>query len=565
MLTPEEIAQLEPSPEALEEFFPAQIIGPTWARNEDGSFVAPERTLGWHVLSWIEQNLRAINDDGPFICTPEQARFILWFYALEENESGQVQFKYTTSVLQRCKGWGKDPLAAVLCIVELVGPCTYWKTVDGYDLGKPNPVAWVGLGAVSLAQTGNTRNLFQKIIPQATRVKYGMDIQKENIYAGQGQKLQAFGTSARSMEGVRLTFFIANETQHWVPAEDGPEFYNTITGNLAKVPYPKQGRLLCITNAYNPGEGSQAELTREAEEKVWEGRAHPTGILYDSIEAHPSVPMTPSWAPLVLEQVKGDAHWLNWENIQSEVLRGDLPLSRKRRMWYNQVVSDEESLFDVRDIERITDTECEGSARDLRDGDQITLGFDGGRTDDATALVAYRLKDKLLVPLAVWQKPDEVEFWRIDADRVDSVVHWAFQRFDVKAFYADVNLWESYIASWSDEFREVLELKASADSTIGFDMRGHRKKVAKSNESFVSEVRDGGIRLNGDRVLRSHMLNAEARYDGFGLKFGKKGGRESPRKIDALIAGTLAYMAARDLAEKAKAPKTRYRGVLTMG
>lgn len=205
-----------------------------------------------------------------------------------------------------------------------------------------------------------------------------------------------------------VSFFIANETQHWVSANDGIDFYNTITGNLGKVPYPRQGRMLCITNAYNPGEGSQAERTREAEQKVWDGMAEPTGILYDSIEAHPNAPLTASWAPLVLEQVRGDATWLSWENIKAEVLRGDLPISRKRRMWYNQVWADDEMLFDQRDIDRTTLPECEGSVDDLAEGDEITLGFDGGLTDDATALVAFRPKDKLIVPIAVWQRPHVV-------------------------------------------------------------------------------------------------------------------------------------------------------------
>ncbi|NCB86281.1 MAG: terminase [Gammaproteobacteria bacterium] len=558
-LLTDEIEDIEPTRENLEEFFPAQIIGPTWAVDDEGDFLLPERTLGWHVLAWIEENLTAFDGDGPFTPTPEQARFILWFYAI--NDDGR--FTYPKAVLQRCKGWGKDPLAAVLCIVELIGPCLYWKTVDGFDLGRPNPVAYVGLGAVSIDQTGNTRDLFPALLPKRTIDKYNLDVQKEHIYVrGTAAKLKAFTTAARSMEGVRLTFFIANETHHWTVGYGGPNFYNTVTGNLSKVPYPNMGRLLAITNAYQPGEGSQAELTRTDQQKVWDGLKESDGMLYDSIEAHPSVPMTPDWAPLVLEQVRGDATWLSWENNKSDILRGDLPVSRKRRMWYNQVVSSEEAVFDLRDIEQCTDNTLRGNVHDLRPGDVITLGFDGGSTDDSTALVAYRLKDKLVVPIHIWEKPDGVDTWRLDQTRVDSVVHWVFQRFKVVAFYADVALWESYINAWSDVYRDVLRVRASAYSPIGFDMRGHRKKVALNNESFLSEVRDGMIRLNGDPVFRRHMLNAEARFDGFGLKFGKRGGRESPNKIDGLIAGTLAYMAARDISEKSKAPARRYRGTL---
>jgi hypothetical protein len=45
-------------------------------------------------------------------------RFILWWYAVDEFG----RFVYRKGVLQRMKGWGKDPLLAVICLVELVGP-----------------------------------------------------------------------------------------------------------------------------------------------------------------------------------------------------------------------------------------------------------------------------------------------------------------------------------------------------------------------------------------------------------------------------------------------------------
>lgn len=558
-LLADEIEEIEATRENLEEFFPAQIIGPTWARDEDGEFLLPERSLGWHIIAWIEEHLTAFDGDGPFLLTPEQARFLLWFYALGDDD----RFLYDKAVLQRCKGWGKDPLAAVLCIVELIGPCLFWKTVDGFDLGRSNPLAYVGLGAVSIDQTGNTRDLFPALLPKRTIEKYGLDVQKEHIYVrGSAAKLKAFTTAARSMEGVRLTFFIANETHHWTPGMGGPQFYNTVTGNLGKVPFPNMGRLLAITNAYQPGERSQAELTRTDQQKVWDGLKSANGTLYDSVEAHPSVPMTEDWAPLVLEQVRGDAVWLSWENSKAEILRGDLPVSRKRRMWYNQVVSTEEQVFELRDLEACTDTSLKSNVHALRPGDEITLGFDGGSTDDATALVAYRLRDGLLVPIHVWQAPEGMDSWRVDHSRVDSVVHWAFQRFVVRGFYADVALWESDINAWADEYRGQLVVRASSYSPVGFDMRGNRKKVALNNEAFLSAVREGRLLLSGEPVLRQHMLNAEARFDGFGLKFGKRGGRESPHKIDALIAGTLAFMAARDIAERAKAPARRYRGTL---
>lgn len=91
-----------------------QTYGPTWQRNLDWDgfdplteYVLPERTLGWQVLRWIKANLLADETDAvgnqlPFKPTREQARFILWFYAVDEDGN----FAYREVVLQRLKGWG---------------------------------------------------------------------------------------------------------------------------------------------------------------------------------------------------------------------------------------------------------------------------------------------------------------------------------------------------------------------------------------------------------------------------------------------------------------------------
>lgn len=548
-----------PTREMLDEHFPPQLIGPTWQRDEDGKFILPERTLGWHVLAWIRENLTSFNDDGPMTLTGEQARFILWFYALD---AGNV-FKYRAATLQRLKGWGKDPLSAVLCIVELIGPCRYsHDSPSGVPLGKPHPNAWVGLGAVTLEQTRNTRSLFVKIIPERTRKKYNMKIMSEIILANGGKsRLHSYGANYGSIEGIRFTFFLLNETQHWTKSNRLENVYLTVRGNVAKDPLV--GHYLCITNAYNPGEESVAEKIRTAQEDVWAGQAESDKTLYDSLEAHPDVPLNSKWAPLVIEQIRGDATWLTWTGVASEVLAGDMAPSRKRRMWYNQIVTTEEMLFTPSELDNATPAGLLGNRGDLRPGDEITLGFDGGRTDDSTALVALRLRDNLLVPIAVWQKPEGVDSWVVDVDRVNSVVHQVFSIYNVKAFYADVNLWESYINEWADTYREVLEIKATTRSPIAFDMRGFSKKISATNEAFVQSIRDKKLFFNGSKTLRQHMLNAEARFDNSGLKFAKAGGRESGRKIDALVAATLAYMASRDLQEAKKSkPERKFRGAL---
>lgn len=81
-------------------------LGPTWEKDALGQFVLPRWTLGWQALGWVEGNLLAEESTSqnpiPFKPTGEQARFILWWYAIDETG----RFKYRDGILQRLKGWG---------------------------------------------------------------------------------------------------------------------------------------------------------------------------------------------------------------------------------------------------------------------------------------------------------------------------------------------------------------------------------------------------------------------------------------------------------------------------
>lgn len=153
-------------------------LGPTWEidPNWDGvnelfKYILPERTLGWQIIDWIEGTATRpamlladeVDEDGnrmPFKLTREQKRFLLWWYAID----ARGRFVYRDGVLQRIKGWGKDPIVAVIATVEFVGPCRFggWITDPdeaadlGLEVGDPrgvdHPRAWIQIAAVSKDQ-----------------------------------------------------------------------------------------------------------------------------------------------------------------------------------------------------------------------------------------------------------------------------------------------------------------------------------------------------------------------------------------------------------------------------
>lgn len=519
--------------------------GPTWARNPDGSWKLPAKTLGWEIAGWCAEYLLA-DDGGPWKFTPEQLRFVLWWYAVDEYSG---RFKYRTGVFQRMKGHGKDPLLAVLCLVELVGPSrfSHWDE-NRNPVGKAHPRAWVQVTAVNQAQTTNTMSLIPGLMSDHFKQVYGIKEGAVLIRANRGRcRLEAVTSSYRALEGKRTTFTLLNETHHWVKGNNGHLMYETIDGNATK----KDSRYLAITNAFLPGEDSVAEKMRDHYEKILEGRAIDVGFLYDSIEAHPKTPLTPEALRVVLPKIRGDSVWLNVETIIQSIQNTTISVARSRRMWLNQVVADEDALYDYsqwKPLERPDAT--------LKPGDEIVLGFDGGKTDDATALVCIRVSDQTAFVLGVWERPDgpQGENWEVPRHAVDSAVHEAFRLFTVKGFYADVALWESYIADWTEQYGERLLVKAAEKSAIGWDMRGSQKRSTQAHERLMSSIFNQKLFHDGDLTLRRHLLNAHRNNTPYGVSF-RKG--DERRKIDAYAALMLAHEALYDLRTRGRRQKPR--------
>jgi hypothetical protein len=161
-------------------------------------------------------------------------------------------------MLRRLKGWGKDPVGSAWLANELCGICR----PDGLDasgrpVGKPHPSPWVMTAAVSLDQTKNTMRLFPGLLSDDAIAEYGIDLGKEIIYTRNGM-LEAVTSSPRAMEGKRATATLKNETHHWLENNDGIAMSEVIARNLTKA-RGGDARALAISNAHNPGEGSDAE------------------------------------------------------------------------------------------------------------------------------------------------------------------------------------------------------------------------------------------------------------------------------------------------------------------
>lgn len=509
-------------------------------------------TLGWGVLAWGEGFLAQPDGDcagEPWRWTDTQARLVAWWYAVDRQ--GRWLFRRGQVVLP--KGAGKSPLAAALSCVELAGEVVF----DGFDVsgeavGRPHPSPHVQLAAVSQDQTDNTMSLVLSMLRdgEAGNEIPGLDLGLTRVRTRNG-KLEPVTASAPSREGQRLTAAVLDEPHLWNATNGGIRMAATLRRNLGKM----GGRSIETTNAWTPGEDSVAEQTAIYADKIAEGEAVDVGLLRYHPKAIVSDLANETELRSALALLYRDSPWVDLDRIVAEVYDLGTHPSDARRFYLNEVAVAEDSLIAPHQWDL-----CATDER-LEEDDAIVLGFDGAIRDDATALVACRVSDRLFQPLGIWERPEgpSGDGWEVDRELVDETVRMAFDRFRVLAFFADVEHWESYIDGWARDFKEKLLVKAAVSSPVGWDMRGRVQLSTLANERLVAAIADGKVRQTGDVRLRRHVLNARRRPNRYGISFGKDR-RGSPRKIDGWAASLLADMARHEVEASGKRPKSRGRG-----
>ena len=525
-------------------------IGPTWQWDE--GWLLPEASLGWRFLAWCGVWLKDKNgQDWQF--TMEQARFLLWYYAVREA-GGLGRFLYESAVLQRLKGWGKDPIAATISAGACFAPIKFDHWDGDIPVGVEDPAAWVQLIAVSQQQTQNTMKLFPSLFKREAIDRYGIQIGRLNVWGlSDTVQIEAITSNFLSVEGGRPTQIIRNETQNWNSSNQGHEMAGALEGNAAKSE-KGSARILDVCNAYRPGEDSVGQRAREAWETA-SSNSIDIGVLYDSLEAPPEAPLTIEAAPDVVHSIAGDSYWLDTEpdgRIVKSIANLQNPPSESRRKWYNQITATADAWVSPQkfDAQAVDD--------DPAEGERVVLFFDGSKSDDSTALIGCRLSDGLVFTVDVWERTPNVDHWTVDRDDVDRVMSEAHEFWDVRGLWADPSgdarddetgerFWDNLIDRWADRWGESYDLPAvkSGDGAhaVKWEMRtpSHQKVFVEHAERYVTDVAEGNLPHDRDRRLSQHHGNARRVPSKFGVTLAKEH-RESRRKIDAAVCAVGARM-----------------------
>jgi phage terminase large subunit-like protein len=479
------------------------------------------RTLAWDVLTWTTEYLR--QPDGPaagdaWVFTPEQARILASWYAIDDRG----RFVYRRGVLRRMKGHGKDPLLAALAAVELCGPCRFGGfDSEGQPVAIPHPAPWVQVAAVSQDQTRNTMTLFPGLFSPAAIEDYRIDLGKTIVYARGSGRIEAVTSSPRALEGGRPSLVVLNESQEWLQANEGHAMAEVIRRNLAKS-NDGSARSVEICNAHLPGEGSVAEATYDA----WREAGEIPGLMYDALEAPPVEDLTDRPAlRAALLVARGDSRWVDVDRLCDEIAD---PATREhvaRRYYLNHIVAvDSERWLPAGAWDA-----CADLAREIDEGDEVVVGFDGSYNRDSTALVACTVgPDPHLEMVAVWERgPDDPADWIVPAIEVMETIRATCAVWRVREIAADPYLWRSDLEALRDEGLPVVEFKQSGPAMIAACQR------------VFELVMSGAMSHDGDVDIARHVANAVTKTDARGTRI-TKASRRSTRHVDLEVAAVMA-------------------------
>jgi hypothetical protein len=514
----------------------------------------PERTLGYGVAEWIEGNC-AIPDGEhaglPFSLTGEQLRFVLWFYAVDETG----KFLFRRALLVRPQKWGKGPLSAALICAEAAGPVRFDTFVDDMAIGKPWATPWIQVVAVSEDQTDNVWTALVPMIELGALKAEIPDTGKTRINVegayGSAGVIEPVTSAAISRLGQRLTFANHDETHSWTAHNGGEKLADVQRRNLGGM----GGRSLETTNAWDPAEGSVAQVTFE-------------GDLDDVLIDYPLPPegsiRSKRDRKRILRAVYGQngrkgkqpgSWWVDLDRISAEI---DELLPRDpnqaERFFANRIVAGADKAFDVEAFAKLV----EGGGIDP--GRKVVAGFDGSKHQDATGLVVTDIETGHQIVAGVWERPKDLrydEFWEVPAAEVNEAVDYVFETWDVWRLYGDPPYWQTEMDEWAGKYGSERVVQYWTNTL---------KKIAYAIRAWQVDWSTGQLTHDGNEALIRHVGNAVKRTtkmrdpdDESFLWVIRKDGQKSPRKIDLAMAAILSWAARGDAIEAGVLNEPVYR------
>jgi hypothetical protein len=512
-------------------------------------------TLGFLAADWIEAHcsvpsghdlgLPLVHDGWQLWCSVNHYRVKR---GIEFNPTRPLlgpAFHYRRSVVVGPQKNGKSPWAASVLLFEAVGPCIFagWSVggevyrcsehgcdcgfefayEPGDPMGMPRQKSLIQMLATAETQTANVYEPLQTMIrsgPLDAIVK----VREGFVRTPNNGKIEPVSSASRSKLGNPINAALGDESGLYTGTNRLLATWQTMRRGLAGM----GGRALEVTNPWDPMESSAAQQAFESRRSdiFRHYRKPPADLSYANKRERHKIHLF-SYS---------DAPWVDVAAIDAEAAElVETDPTQAERFFGNRLVQGLGSYL----TEALWDATSAPQPEPPR-GTQVSLGFDGSRSGDWTALRAETREGYRFTPT---YGPDaRPTFWnpaewegRIPRGEVHAAVTELFDRYKVARLYVDPRHWETQADEWASEFGEKTVLEWPTNK-LG--------RMFPALTRFLEDSAEGATTHDGDQTARLHALAAR--------KLAKPGdqyllGKPSEnQKIDILMADVLAHEAAAD-------------------
>lgn len=519
----------------------------------------PLHTLGFLATDWIEVHCRVpggVYEGEPLLfngwqlyCTANHYRIVP--DAVADPRRLIAPFMYRRSIVVGPQKCGKSPWGAGMLLFEGVGPCLFagwarggeayrcedhgcgcgweYEYQPGEAMGMPRRKSLLGLLAYAESQTANVYEPLQTMIHSGPLAEF-VKVRENFIRLPNQGKIVPLSSAARSKLGQPLTGGLGDESGLYTAQNKVLDTWQTMRRGIAAM----QGRTIELTNPWDPMENSAAQ-------QAFQSRAK------DIFRYYRKPPADLSYANKrdrhkIHAYVYADSPWVDPTTIDAEAAElVETDPTQAERFFGNRLVQGlgsymPEKLWDATDW-----AEIHGDARVVAPGEPISLGFDGSRSSDWTALRAETRDGYRFTPTygpdsrPTFWNPDEWE-GRIPRGEVKAAVAEVFARYEVARFYIDPRHWETQADEWASEHGDDVVVVWPTNQT---------NRMFDALVRFLEDTAEGLTTHDGDETVKLHAMNARR-----AAKAGDKYILAKPseaQKIDLLMADILAHEAAADM------------------
>lgn len=513
----------------------------------------PLHTLGFTVTDWVEQHCRVpggVYEGEPLMFNGWQLFCSANHYRIKPGAVADPRkliapFHYRRSVIVGPQKCGKSPWGAGMLLAEGVGPTTFagwavegdkyrcedhgcgcgweYEYEPGEAMGAPRRKSLLGLLAYAESQTQNVYEPMQTMIHSGPLSEF-VSVREGFIRLPNRGKIVPLSAAAKSKLGQPLTGGLGDESGLYTARNKVLDTWQTMRRGIAAM----QGRTIELTNPWDPMENSAAQQAFDSRQKdiFRYYRKPPVELVYKNKRDRHKIHV----------HVYADSPWVDPESIDAEANElVETDPTQAERFFGNRLVQGlgsymPEALWD--------DTKA---PREVLDGEQITLGFDGSTSGDWTTLRAETLDGYRFTPTygpdsrPTFWNPDEWD-GRIPRGEVNTAIAEVFGRYKVRRFYADPRHWETQADQWATDHGEDVVVVWPTNMVS----RMHPALVR-----FLEDTTEKVTTHDGDHTMKLHALAAR--------KVAKAGDRyilgkpAETQKIDLLMADVLAHEAAADM------------------